>query len=65
MGCEQRRGGPTEGSPSRGPAQPLERMGAAELPTWRAPTITRLSLERTLFFRNSPTDAGSSGSTVG
>ena len=32
---------------------------------WRAPVVTRLSVERTLFTRGSPTDLGGSGSTGG
>jgi hypothetical protein len=65
MRYEQRRGGPTDGSPSRGPDRPLEPTDTAPRTAWRAPTVTRLSLERTLFFRNSPVDFGSSGTTVG
>lgn len=36
-----------------------------ELPRWRQPVVRRLSVERTLFFVNSPTDMGSNGSTIG
>lgn len=32
---------------------------------WRAPVVTRLSVERTLFHTGSPIDGASSGSTGG
>jgi hypothetical protein len=32
---------------------------------WRAPVVTRLSVERTLFHAGSPIDGASSGSTGG
>jgi hypothetical protein len=31
---------------------------------WRAPTVTRVSLEQTLFFSGSPTDLSISGASV-
>ena len=34
-------------------------------PAWRAPVVTRLRVDRTLFFVNSHTDLGSNGSTIG
>jgi hypothetical protein len=46
------------GPTAKGPTHPVSDRRA-----WRAPVVTRLSVEGTLFFRNSPNDFGQSGSS--
>jgi hypothetical protein len=56
-----------------GHSQPVARLvsdergaeGATAPQAWRAPTITRLSLERTLDFSGTHTDLNMTGSTIG
>jgi hypothetical protein len=51
--------GPAE-SVAQGPTQPVSDRRA-----WRAPVVTRLSVERTLFTQGSPVDGNTSGSGGG
>jgi hypothetical protein len=43
----------------------LDRAAARDHPVWRAPVVTTLGLDRTLFSTGSPNDFGGSGSTGG
>jgi hypothetical protein len=52
MGCEQK---------SEQGASQVERT---ELPAWHRPEVSKISLEKTLFYINSVTDAGVSGETI-
>ncbi len=62
MGFE--RDGHSQSVPSRGSGE-RGAEGATERQTWRSPTITRLSVERTLDFVGTHTDLNMTGSTVG
>jgi hypothetical protein len=55
-----RSGGPepeSKDSPGSGPA---DGGGPGHRPAWRAPVVTRLGLQRTLFGAGSPVDGGTS-----